>query len=276
MGKKETRANAEIVKGPFAFLGAVLFLAVATFLVGWALHSLTLGLGLVAWSLVIGPVVLPFIFVLRFFLFGPARLYRLQMSRELPLSDEYFRLLLAKPGPRLRIWVRPSDEIFFYWFENIFSFRGRQELVVSSAWLQEIGETKRRDFRCLWERISRIPPARRRLRTLQMMFWMASIWPVDLMASLFQILLRALGFRGVPRFQFFLLRLASSFKAIFFSVEHENIHVRHLEKSEKIEVPKPLESLIFCPWTLVPRRFFHPFWGLVTHSDNVLEAFAGN
>jgi hypothetical protein len=253
-----------------SLLGA-LILALMWLVIGWLLVSWSLGFVLAAWSLVLGPCLLPELLwiyaVLR------SGLKRLDLSSDPVLAREYLRCL-SYEGPSnafFDLWARPARSSGILWFESLL---GRQKTVVlvSSYWLASDNQSRQNDFKYLWRSLNGQSSGERRMRTFQMRLWMGALSPLELFFSLTRLIFEVLGFKDIPLpgfwAQIFLFRL----KRLWFGGQRQTLGPYAMKNSSQGDprFPRFWSSVTLGVWTQIPKREAHPAWPVLSDSTILL------
>ncbi len=248
---------------------AFLTISILAGLIGFGFLSLPVGIAFALWSLILGPVV---IFLTLSLLRRPLFAISPLIFRKQPdLQTEYLECLLTKLPLNLKVWVRRSEDLGFFWWEEGSFGKGVTHLVVTSRWLRESSDHKVEDFRLLWLQISSMPILRRRLRSLQIILWWGPASLLDLVLLFLRAVLEALNFSEFPSPSFWMQRLAWALKAFCFGSEPERELLPRIRPQESLIVPKAWNWVSFGVWVLYPARSIHPTWMLFTNSNAFLD-----
>lgn len=281
--------------------GAVVMAALWT-LVGSALVSTKMGLGLGLWSLIVGPVLCllcaKMFFTLRFL--RHKFLETLDLYKEKNLSREVLSLLFKKNIPRPRLWLLQSQYPLIFWIE-LSLWKTRQELCLSYGALHRESQQRFRETELVWKEISNLSVLGRKLRTLQMAFWMAALLPLDLILYLLAKLIELLRFGDIPPPAFWLQSLAWNLRDLWLgkhggggilgsvknldTLSHEERVLRNLSLKEKsrmdartmgskvgpVVYPSVWHSLSLGPWCRVSPTQSHPLWPVIVDSRAFLS-----
>ncbi len=244
--------------------------SLASFAVGWALSSLTLGLllaglGVLGASLLVPPG-------LWYFGRFTGHIRRLNLESDPTLSREYFAALLKHPGPQPRLWVWKLEDCATLWFESPgFVGRPRQDLLLSEAWLRQAPEKQRQEWRRLWNDIAALSRSQRRLRSFQMTMWIGAWTPLQFLFSAFGVLLQFLGFRDLPSPAFLFQRAACRVQEAWFHVDPTDTLSFAMEGSPRSgPVPSVWNSLLLGVWTQVSASSVHPLWRILMRRGTIL------
>lgn len=237
---------------------------------GWGLHSLQLGLILAAWSLVVGPVLLPPL-VWLWLRFVSKRLRPLTYGEEPELLREAFHGLLYQPGPKPELWVWQEPAGSVLWFEEIFIWKTSQKILLGSAWLKEPSGQKVREWQALWHEMAQQTMVRRKVRSVQIAMWMGALASLSVMAELLQLVFRFMGFVQVPPFQFLLMRFVWDLKIFWFGSKVEDFRRPQRVKLKSFHLPPQLKSLLVGPWAKISPHKVHPAWNPLFHKEALLD-----
>jgi hypothetical protein len=240
---------------------------------GWALSSWTLGFILAAWSLLVGPALLPLVIWRSMRM--RKRLFLLRFERYSEVAHSFFRSLLRKPGAHPLIYVRPARDMSFFWMEtSFFSIRSRQVLVLTTAWLQQSPAQQARDWEAIWDSIARLSVFHRRLKTLQFLFWIGALSPLEPLFYVARLVLDVLGFRDLPRPAFWVQRVCWDLRRLWFGTIALPASPEEMPPSlpgEMFRLPDAWNSLSLGVWFQLPLRRAHPLWPVLTHSDAFVD-----
>jgi hypothetical protein len=254
----------------FRSLLAFLIISALWGLVGFGFLSLPVGGAFAIWSLVLGPLVISLtLWLLKRPVFG---LRRMNFKKQSELQFEYLSCLLTQPVLDLRIWVRPSEDLGFFWWEEGLVGKGVTHLVVTTGWLRQPSANKIEDFNLLWTKIAAVPAILRRLRSLQMVLWWGPASLLDVVLLILRSLLDALYFTEFPSPSFWMQRLAWTLRGFCFGFEAEGELLPRLNLGEKLVVPRSWNWVSFGVWVLYPARAIHPTWMLFTSSQAFLNS----
>lgn len=248
----------------------LLVASLASFAVGWALSSLTLGvllagLGVLGASICVPPG-------LWYFGRFTGQIRRMNLERDPILSREYFAALLKQPGPQPRLWMWRLEDAATLWFESPgFLGRPRQDLLLTEAWLRQSPEHQRREWRRLWSEIASQTRSQRRLRSFQMTMWMGAWTPLQFLFSAFGVLLHFLGFRDLPSPAFLFQRTACRLQELWFGFEPTDTLSLVAEATPRSgPVPTVWNSLLLGVWTQVSASTVHPLWRILMRRGAIL------
>lgn len=239
------------------------------FAIGWGLSSVALGALLLFWSVALGPLAVPA--ATWIWMRARGNLSRLDLAKDPLLSRECFASLLARPGPRPRVWVRPSVDTSLLWFENPFPGSSRQEIVVTSAWMSRPSATRAADWRALWETIASAGRRERTLRTWQIGFWTGALSPLDFFLLILHFITEICGLSDLPGPGFWFQRIAWSLRQRWFGLAPDPGELRRPERSQSLREPSVWHSLSWGVWFQIPLREAHPLWLLMLHRSAFLE-----
>lgn len=242
---------------------------------GWLLHSSFLGWLLLTWSHLLAPLILPFCWW-HYLRLTNQKLSRVNFEQEPSLLTEYLKNILRMPGPRIRLWVRESQEINFFWFQNLSLKPNRsQDLVVTSEWMRHTPDQERiSDFNKLWQEIADRPFSLRYLRTLQIIMWAS--W-CSLLSPVMYLLDKVLSnfsvFSNLSA-AFFLQSWAWKLKILCFGNDTATSATpTPFQYGVKPRHPKIWNSLTWGVWSQVPARNIHPLWPELMHRATFLGSF---
>ena len=246
-----------------------LILASAWSLIGWLAMSEDLGLVLGAWSLVIGPLVVPVVLWVFWRLRG--RVKALDLTRHQAIASSYFRRILKQPGPVPLMYSFGSRDLGIFWFENLFS--RRQTMVVTTGWLALDPASQQKDFEAIWADIARSTRWERLRRTFQIALWFGPVSLLDLLFGLFHLTLKFMGYREMPDAAFWFMRILWSLRERWFGFEaDEGVFLASKRQvSKSMRLPQVWQSALWGIWVQGPLLEFHPAWRIWIHRGAFLE-----
>ncbi len=233
---------------------------------GWVLSSLSLGVVLCALSLIVGPWLIPVGTWLH--LRYSRKLTRLDVGSDTQLTEMILKQIATQPGLDLVLWVREGRDLSFVWWES-FS-QSKTNLMVSTAWLQESRAHREHDLDCLWTAISENSPRERRLRTVQILFWVGALAPAEILLLGLQVLLSLLKWNDLPSPGFWSQRLTWELKKYWMGTSREH-HVELPTVENSPCPPAPWSSVTWGVWAVLPLRAAHTTWPLLMHRDAFLN-----
>lgn len=246
-----------------------------SFALGWALYSFQLGVIFVLWTHALGLLVLPLVWWL-YLRLGPQKLQRVDLEKQPELLTEYLKNILAKPGPRIRLWIRRDHEINFLWYESYrFHRRSTQDLIVTSQWLSSTSSEERvADWNKIWQTVAEQTSFQRKLRSFDMILWLSWFSLLAPVLTFFDFVLDAIfDTRGI-KLSFFLQYWAWRLKNFCFD------HVAEAKEGfegpslqQNYPHPKIWNSLSWGVWFQIPERSVHPLWKELTHRKAFLKNF---
>jgi len=255
---------------PFRTLFGALFAAVIWGVVGALLSSPALGVLLAAWSLLLGPLLVPTFTWWSLRLRGRVR--PVDYARESTLARAYFEKIVQQPGPRPEVWVLGSADRGFFVFESL--FRRKQVVVVTSGWLALSESRKRQDWDELWASLAVTRRPARLVRTVQMALWIGALSPLDVLFQALRILTDFFGFVDMPRGGFWFLGSAWRLRELWFGRASRGEDTVFAQSWGAGSPPRYWESLLWGVWFQAVPEGVHPSWYLLTRSGGFLGAEA--
>ncbi|MBS1984677.1 MAG: hypothetical protein JST16_10945 [Bdellovibrionales bacterium] len=241
--------------------------------IGWALSSLALGSVLAAWSLVIGPLLVPAI--TWNWMRWRHGLRRLDIAKDTTLAREFFALILSQRGPNPEVWMHPSEDLGLLWFERLGLRESRQIVVVSQMWLQRPAELKVRDWRRLWNEIHSLSKGERFLRSWQIRLWAGALGPCDALLYGLELLLSLFGVSDLPSPGFWFQRVAWHLRELWFGLPPDYGTPPLPDQHSPLITPDAWNSVVWGPWFQIPPESCHPAWWLLTHRSAMLSTDTG-
>ena len=264
MKTKQQIYNAGLTKTFFKTLIGVFWLYIFYFLWIWASFELLVAIRGSLMMLVSGPLLLfPLLFMFRFL--GSSRI----VWREQPvLAEFYLSQIMRDNGPRLRLWQEGSETVpTLFWIENPFGHLARQEIFLSSEWLEMSVELQQRSMHKVWREINSMTRAQRTLRSVQIAYWVGLLWPLEIIFWFFKKFQSFLGLDDLPFLSFWVQRVANSFKRFLMNQENStsemNFKNSYLPKGTNFDVPKVWTSVLWGPWYQNCSQYKHPLWNFL-------------
>jgi hypothetical protein len=260
--------SASLPARPLRTLLGALVLAVAWGLLGALLSSPALGLLLLLWTLLVGPLLVPAFAWLSLRLRG--RVKPLDYVVEAKLARAHFEALVRRPGPRPEIWVLGSHDRGLFWFESLFA--RKQVVIVTSGWLAGDEPRKRRDWDALWNLFSTTTRFRRLLRSFQMALWLGALAPLEFLFFCLRLLTDFLGFSDLPRAGFWFLGSCWRLREAWFGTSAPNPDVVRTQSWGVRSSPVFWDSLLWGVWFQMVPENVHPTLHLLTRSSSFLSS----
>lgn len=232
------------------------------------------------WTLIVAPAFFPPLIWLVFRMKG--RLHRESLGESkgvsLQLRDLVLHCVLHRAHLDIDIWILEEDsDVGFFWYERFSTLRrhSKTKIILSRAWLEYLEKHPKeatQEFKSFWDKIASYSVEARRLRTLQMRFWMGGLFWAEVLLRVLDLLLGFAGVRRLPASTFWCQGLAWKLNSLWFgsrSIEEADMKIsQHALRVER--EPLYWNSLLLGVWSYYPSRVLHPSWRLLTRDDSLL------
>ncbi|NCN25971.1 hypothetical protein GW915_00190 [bacterium] len=234
---------------------------------GYSVSGFPLAFGMMSWTLLWGPLFFLALLVFRHPFVGK-NVFRLELKRFPVLLKGCFKNILRHPGPDPEFYVMPSRDCCLVWLQSPFS--RRQQIYVTSAWVEQGYFDLVSQFTQTWVEISQLTRSMRCLRTFQWAFWCACFLPLDLSLHFLDLCFSFFGFQKIPKAAFWGQRVCWQFKRLWFGVSDESFDDTIFEisrrKASGVRTPAAFDSLIWGVWSRHSLNGVHPSWAILMDS----------